>query len=94
MSNAIPRVLRRLGLADKLIVYRAVADWEKIVGAGVARHTAAVGVEGKTLVVAVDSPAWMTQMVFLKEEILQKIAGHIGPGHLNEIQFVLKREVG
>jgi len=92
MNRMLPGVLRRMGFKDELVVYRAVTDWEKVVGAGIARHTQALVVEGKRLVVAVDSPAWMTQMMFLKGEILDKIARHIGAGRLTDIQFVLKRE--
>lgn len=92
LNKALPAVLARIGLKSKVQVYRAVAEWQTIAGDAVARHASAIKVEEKTLVVAVDSPAWMTQLLFLKEQILQKIAAQIGPGLIEDIRFILKRE--
>ncbi len=92
MNNALPAVLARIGLKGKVQVYRAVVEWRAIAGEAVARHASAIKVEEKTLIVAVDSPAWMTQLLFLKEQILKKIAAQIGPGLIEDVRFVLKRE--
>lgn len=90
IGELLPRVMKRLGMADKLTVYRAVADWPAIVGETIARHAIAQKVEGNTLVVLVDTPAWMTQLFFLKADILNKVAQHIGTGLLTDIRFVLR----
>jgi len=91
VNETLPRVLRRLGMEDKVLVYRAVSDWKLLVGESIARHTVAIGVEGKTILVAVDSPAWMTQLTFLKDQLLEKICRHIGSQQLTDIRFFLKR---
>ncbi len=92
VNEKLPSVLRQFGLKDKIMVYRAVAEWASIAGEGIARHSTALAVEDKTLVVAVDSPAWMTQLYYLKGELLEKISRHIGKGLINDARFVLKRE--
>lgn len=43
------------------------------------------------MVVAVDSPAWLTQLTFLKPELLKKVAGRVGKGRVSDLQFVLAR---
>lgn len=91
VAETLPRVLHRLGMEEKVIVYRAVTDWPELVGAAVARHAAAIGVVDKTLLVVVDSPGWMTQLAFLKDQLLEKVDKHIGPGRLTDIRFVLQR---
>ncbi|NPV14893.1 DUF721 domain-containing protein [candidate division WOR-3 bacterium] len=91
VHETLPRVLRQLGMEEKIVVYRAVSDWKLVVGEAIARHTVALGVEDKTLLVAVDSPAWMTQLTFLKDQLLEKITQHIGSRQLTDIRFFLKR---
>ncbi|MEO0068182.1 MAG: DUF721 domain-containing protein [candidate division WOR-3 bacterium] len=90
MQERLPAVLRQLGLNDKMLAYRAVADWSLIAGEGLAKHSRAFAVEDKTLVVAVDSPAWMAQLYYLKGELLTKISRHIGKGLITDVRFVLK----
>lgn len=92
LNDVLPAVLARIGLKNKVNVYRAVAEWRAIAGEAVARHAVAIAVEEKTLVVAVDSPAWMTQLLFLKGQLLKKIVSQIGPGLIEDVRFVLKRE--
>ncbi len=91
ISESLPAVLKEMGLAEKLTAYQAVVQWPKIVGPAIARHATAVGVEEKTLLIAVDSPAWMTQLFYLKNEILKEVAEYIGAGVVTEIRLVLKR---
>uniref|UniRef100_A0A7V3UZC8 DUF721 domain-containing protein n=1 Tax=candidate division WOR-3 bacterium TaxID=2052148 RepID=A0A7V3UZC8_UNCW3 len=91
VAEGLSAVLREMGLADKIAAYQAVTDWQTIVGKAIARHSTALSVEDRTLVVAVDSPAWMTQLFYLKSQLLNKIGQHIGPGKIIEIRLVLKR---
>lgn len=91
IKEVLAAVLEELGLGEKVVVYRAVTDWPEIVGPQVARHTKALAVEDKTLVVAVDSPAWMTQLFYLKAQLLEKIANRIGSGRIVELRLVLRR---
>jgi predicted nucleic acid-binding Zn ribbon protein len=91
VGEALPAVLREIGLAEKVAAYQAVANWPAIVGKAIARHATALRVEDRTLVVAVDSPAWMTQLFYLQGQILDKISRQSGAGLITEVRFVLKR---
>jgi predicted nucleic acid-binding Zn ribbon protein len=88
VGSVLPKVVKRLKLQDTLAVQPAVNRWPEIVGDKVARHTHARSVDGKTLIVAVSSPVWMTQLTFLKPRILEKIAARIGKGLITDIRFV------
>jgi len=91
----LPRVLKGLKLDKVLAAQPAVTLWPKIAGPKTAEHTRAVGVDGRTLVVVVDSPAWIAQLRFLKPQLLRKVAGRVGKGLVTDLRFVLghgKRE--
>jgi predicted nucleic acid-binding Zn ribbon protein len=85
----LPRVLKGLKL-DKLLAAQPAVDlWPEIAGPKTAEHTRAVEVDGKTLVVVVDSPAWMAQLRFLKPQLIKKIDARIGKGLITDLRFVL-----
>lgn len=48
--------------------------WEEAVGAAVAAHVQPVKLDGTTLVVKVDDPAWATQLRFLEGTLRQRLA--------------------
>jgi len=47
--------------------------WEQDVGAAVAAHVQPVKLDGTTLVVMVDDPAWATQLKFLEGTLKQRL---------------------
>jgi predicted nucleic acid-binding Zn ribbon protein len=47
--------------------------WEEAVGAAVAAHVQPVKLDGTTLVVKVDDPAWATQLKFLEATVRQRL---------------------
>lgn len=47
--------------------------WEQAVGAAVAAHVQPVKLDGTTLVVTVDDPAWATQLKFLEGSLKQRL---------------------
>ncbi len=83
-------MLRRLGLAELVAAQRAVVLWPEIAGERVAAHSRAVDVREKTLIVEVDSPVWMTELAYLKGNIIKTICRRIGGGLVTNIKFRLK----
>ncbi len=47
--------------------------WEEAVGAAVAAHVQPVKLDGTTLVVLVDDPAWATQLKFLEGTLRERL---------------------
>jgi predicted nucleic acid-binding Zn ribbon protein len=89
VGSVLPRVLKGLKLDKVLAAQPAVTLWPEIAGAKTAAHTRAAEIDDGTLVVVVDSPAWMTQLRFLKPQLLKKIEARIGRGLIKDIRFVL-----
>jgi predicted nucleic acid-binding Zn ribbon protein len=94
VGSVLPRVLKGLKLDRVLAAQPAVTFWPEIAGPTTAAHTRAAEIDGGTLVVIVDSPAWMTQLRFLKPQLLKKIEGRIGRGLVTDIRFVLGQGTG
>lgn len=52
--------------------------WEQAVGEALAAHVQPVKLDGTTLVVQVDDPAWATQLKFLESTLKQQLADIAG----------------
>lgn len=48
--------------------------WEEAVGAPVAEHVQPIRLDGTTLIVEVDDPAWATQLKFLEDTLRARLA--------------------
>jgi predicted nucleic acid-binding Zn ribbon protein len=88
VGSVLPGVVKKLKLQKVLAVQPAVTIWPEVVGEKVARHTRARYVESSTLVVAVSSSVWMTQLTYLRPRILQKLAARLGKDLITDIRFV------
>lgn len=78
LSVTLGRMLKARGLEGRLSEYRILGQWEKAVGAVIARHARPQTVRGRKLTLVVDSPAWMQQLSLLKPEIIGKINRGLG----------------
>jgi len=74
-----------LGIGAARPLGRLFSRWDEIVGPAVAAHVRPVRLDGDVLVVAVDHPAWATQVRHLGDELLVRVAevtGEPGPRRL------------
>ncbi len=78
LGDALDQLVRQLGWGPRSASVSVVADWERVVGPAIALHARAVSAEGVTLVVAVDDPAWATQLRWLEADLLQRLAAETG----------------
>jgi predicted nucleic acid-binding Zn ribbon protein len=84
----VPGVLARLGLAEGVERWRAVLEWEAIVGESLALHSRAVRVDGDVLVVETDDPYGLSHS---KIGLLKLVREHIGADRISDLRLVLKR---
>ena len=94
VGSVLPRGLRQFKLDKVLAAQPAVTLWPEIAGPKTAEHTRALEVDGNTLVIVVDSPAWIAQLRFLKPQLLKKISGRVGKGLVLDLRFVLGQGKG
>ena len=90
LSEILDRTTRRLGAPSSRTTSTVVAGWEKLVGPDIAGHARPVSLHDGVLVLAVDHPAWATQLRFMTAELLARIAemtGSEGPAEVSEIHI-------
>lgn len=66
---------------------RLFARWAEIVGAPLAAHVTPVRLDGTTLVVQVDHPAWATQLRLLGAELLDRVGAVPGINRPTELDI-------
>lgn len=78
-SDSLQQVVRALrpesgpASAPAAVMGGVFGRWEEAVGAAVALHVQPVKLDGTTLVVKVDDPAWATQLKFLEVTLRQRL---------------------
>jgi predicted nucleic acid-binding Zn ribbon protein len=90
VRGVIEKVLKKYRLNGDLDAYRVFQIWNDLVGERIAHHARPVRIDGYILLVEVDDPLWLTQLKYMKQDILGKIAAMIKPGALKEMKFYLK----
>ena len=70
IGEALGEVASQLGAGRAEVVGAVFGRWDEIVGPAVAAHVRPVRVDGATLVVSADHPAWATQIRHLAPDIL------------------------
>ena len=88
IGNAILEALGKMGFTERLRKQSAVTKWPELVGGTIAKQTEALRIDGDTLVVKVYQAAWRQQLVYFKEELLEKLRGELGPDSVEDIRFV------
>jgi predicted nucleic acid-binding Zn ribbon protein len=64
--------------------------WEEAVGAAVAAHVQPVKLDGRTLVVEVDDPAWATQLRFLEATVRRRLA-EVAGAEVDTVEIRVRR---
>jgi predicted nucleic acid-binding Zn ribbon protein len=73
VGDLIGTLLEQKGLKEQVERTGVLAEWADVVGEQIASVTRARAVSGGTLFVEVRSSAWMSELDFMKEEILGKL---------------------
>ena len=64
--------------------------WPELVGDGLAARTRPSALHATTLVIAVDDPAWATQLQYLQGDLLGRFRDDLGAGVVTEIRVVVR----
>ena len=78
LSDALGAVASHLGAGRPEVVRLVFGSWEDVVGPAVAAHVRPIRVDGDTLIVSADHPAWATQVRHLAPDILARLAAACG----------------
>jgi predicted nucleic acid-binding Zn ribbon protein len=91
VGTSLDEVSRRLGLRDARGIGRLFTNWEGLVGAAMALHVQPVRLDAEALVVAVDHPAWATEVRQLGEELLDRVSEETGAPRPRRMEIRVRR---
>ena len=92
VGEVLRAVLQRLPEAQRLADHALWAHWDAVVGPTVARHARPARLRRGVLVVAVDSPAWMQELQFLKHELRDRLNARLGRPVVRDVFLALEVE--
>jgi len=85
IGKAIDKLLFKMKIDKPVRQWEAVYLWKDVVGEKIAHHTKAEKVQYGKLYISVDSPIWRNELVFHKEELLEKVNSKLKGVKLKEI---------
>jgi predicted nucleic acid-binding Zn ribbon protein len=85
VGDAIDRVLPG-GRTFRVLV----EQWSELVGDNLGARTRPSALHATTLVIAVDDPAWATQLKYLESDLLTRIGEAVGAASVTEIRVVVR----
>ena len=88
LKSAINRFLKNNGLDRGVNQQSAILIWEETVGKTIASNTTAETVEHGVLTIKTTSPAWRQELVFKKQDIIQRLNTKLGNNTIREIRFI------
>jgi predicted nucleic acid-binding Zn ribbon protein len=89
LRDAIAAVGRELGLPSPDVVGTLVAQWEEIVGPAIAKHARVRSVRDGECTIAVDGPAWATQLRYGASDLVDRVNEHCGEGAVTSVKVVV-----
>src|SRR5262249_39306406 len=89
LLRLLPKMLRQVGNTDELRQQAVFAAWSAAVGSQVRHVTTPLRLEKKTLIVAVQSSTWRTQLIRISGQALFKINSILGAPTITAIDFIV-----
>lgn len=87
IKQVLGSFLRKAGLEERYEENLAIAFWDGAVGKEIARHTEPQKVSQGIVFVKVDTDVWRSELVYFKNEIIQRLNKKIGKKIIQEIKF-------
>jgi hypothetical protein len=85
----LEKALKKFDLEIRIKEGKIWEVWDNVVGSTVARNAQPESIRGRVLFVIVSSSAWMQQLQFLKEKIIEKLNQSLGKTLVKSISFRL-----
>ncbi len=83
LSASLDRLLSHLGAPKPSTLVDVFDRWPELVGAEIASHSRPVSFADQTLVIAVDDPAWASQLRWAEAQLLERLGQQLG---MHEVQ--------
>jgi predicted nucleic acid-binding Zn ribbon protein len=85
LKDAIQQLLRLYKLEDKLLEHKLIANWEKVVGTMISRHTREIWIKDNKLFVKLDSSAIRMELSYNRTQLVDMLNESIGQELIKEV---------
>lgn len=89
LGDILDRTVKRLPLRRRMEDYAVWTVWDDTVGPAIARNARPEKLRNGTLFVRVRAPAWMQQLHYMKDIMLEKLNTRLGREVITNIFFVV-----
>ncbi len=89
VGEALAEVGAELGLPPPGVLGPLSARWPEIVGAAIAEHAQLRSLRHGVLTIAVDAPAWATELRYLEHELRSRTAAIVGSDVVEQVRIVV-----
>ncbi len=90
LSDSLDRVAASLGVPRATTMTSVFTAWEAVVGESLAARARPLSLVEGVLVVAVEEPAWATQLRWLEPDLLERLRGAAGADAVLRIEVVVR----
>jgi len=87
LIDILTATLKQLGLGTKIKQHEVLDLWSQIVGDQISKVTSAESIRDGKLFIAVKHSAWRNELLFLKQELIQKINKEMNQEIIKDIIF-------
>jgi hypothetical protein len=84
-GDLVDKLLKGLGLDERLQQYRALIIWEEVVGPQIAARTRPIRIREGVLEINVDQPTWRQQLQLMKPKILARLNAELGKATIKDL---------
>ena len=88
IGKVLQETTRRLGMGGADQVATLFSRWAEIVGPAVAEHVEPVSLRQGVLKLRTGSPAWATEIAYLREQIRTQVNGSLGAAAVQRVEVV------
>jgi len=85
LTDVVAGLIKTQGFQSRMVEYSLQQQWSAIVGPHIGGHTYPETIRHRKLFLLAENSVWLQQLLFLKSELLSKIAGAIGEDVLTDI---------
>lgn len=89
VGEVLEKLFNKLSLDKKLKEVNALKLWEEVAGEKIGQHSLPLFVRKGNLFVRVDNSGWLTQLTYLKHEIISELNERLGGESIKNIYFRL-----
>jgi predicted nucleic acid-binding Zn ribbon protein len=88
LKDALEKLIGTYKLRGKLQETQLVANWEKVVGKMIDKHTRDLYIKSDKLYVKLDSAVVRQELMYARTQLLEKINEELGGKYIQEIIFL------